>query len=102
MNHMGLSKNIGDPKIVISMGKTDDNHWILGHPKRQLPGVLINHANLTAISVGAGERFDGIVNAGDRFAAFGCPLKALANHHHSLISDPFDISWMPHELLENI
>lgn len=29
----GLSKNRGDPKIVISMGKTDDNHWILGHPR---------------------------------------------------------------------
>lgn len=37
-----------------------------GTPK----GVLINHANLTAISVGAGERFDGIVNAGDVYLAY--------------------------------
>ena len=31
-----------------------------------LSGVLITHGNLTAISVGAGEQFDGIVTAGDR------------------------------------
>jgi len=37
-----------------------------GTPK----GVVITHANLTAISVGAGDHFDGIVTAGDVYLAY--------------------------------
>ena len=86
-------KHSGWPKMEISIWKRDDKHRILGYSifSCQECSSVMRTSQQSPLEQGSASMALWMPGTAD----FGCPLKALANHHRSLVSDPFDVSWIP-------